>query len=189
MDDNSNFAQLILDNRREWNGFWYWREKPIGERGAVRNILEAAGVQVTNLVSADQDPPDCEAMLDGKLSGVEVTELIHRRTLERSIKAVRQRSRGEEPQRSEAYFVWDRDDLLAVLQALLNVKNLAKLKKSYERYVLIIHTDEFFLDRDKVRRFLDGASFRTSVITDAFLGLSYDPSSKGFPTFRLELAQ
>ena len=32
--------------------------------------------------------------------------------LERSIKAVRQRSRGEEPQKSEAYFDWDRDDLV-----------------------------------------------------------------------------
>lgn len=38
-------------------------------------------------------------------------ELVHEATLKRSIKAVRQRSRGEEPQKPEAYFVWDRDDL------------------------------------------------------------------------------
>jgi hypothetical protein len=83
--------------------------------------------------------------LDGKWSGVEVTELVHRATLERSIKAVRQRSRGEKPQKPEAYFVWGRDDLIAALQKLLVVKNSAKLKRSYERYVLVIHTDEFFL--------------------------------------------
>lgn len=71
----------------------------------------------------EQDPPDCEATLDGKWSGVEVTELVHRATLERSIKEVRQRSLGEEPQKPEAYFVWDRDDLVNALQKMLDVKN------------------------------------------------------------------
>ena len=135
-----------------------------------------------------QDPPDCEATLDGKWSGVEVTELVHRPTLERSIKAVRQRSRGEEPQKPEAYFVWDRDDPIAALQELLAVKDSAKLKRSYEQYVLVIHTDEVFLDSDRVERFLQGASFNTSLITRAFLGLSYEPG-KGYPVFALELGR
>ena len=96
MNNDDNFKQLVLENTREWNGFWFWRDKPVGERGAARNILEAAGVEVDGIKSLDlgQDPPDCEAMLDGKWSGVEVTELVHRPALERSIKAVRQRSRG-----------------------------------------------------------------------------------------------
>ena len=61
-------------------------------------------------------------------------------------------------------------------------------KRSYERYVLVIHTDEFFLDSDSVERFLKGASFNTSLITDAFLGLSYEPG-KGDPVFELELVR
>jgi hypothetical protein len=189
MNDDDDFKQLVLANTREWNGFWFWRDKPVGEHGAARNILEEAGVQIDGLRSLDpgQDPPDCEATLDGKWSGVEVTELVHRATLERSIKAVRQRSRGEEPQKPEAYFVWDRDDLIAAVQELLAVKDSAKLKRSYEQYVLVIHTDEFFLDSDRVERFLQGASFNTSLITHAFLGLSYEPG-KGYPVFALELA-
>jgi hypothetical protein len=100
---------------------------------------------------------------------------------------VRQRSRGEEPQKPEAYFIWDRDELVAALQKLLVVKNSAKLKRSYEQYVLVVHTDEFFLDSASVERFLRGASFKTSLINRAFLGLSYEPG-KGYPVFALELA-
>jgi hypothetical protein len=185
-DDDDNFAQLVLANQREWNSFWFWRDKPVGEHGIARDILEEAGVHVDGLESLDQDPPDCEATLDGQFSGIEVTELVHRPTLERSIKAVRQRSRGEEPQKPEAYFHWDRDDLIEALQKLLAVKNSAKLKRSYERYVLVIHTDEFFLDSDRVEMFLKGASFNTNLITHAFLGLSYE-LGKGYPVFPLEL--
>jgi hypothetical protein len=82
---DEDFKQLVLANKREWNSFWFWRDKPVGESGAARNILEAAGVQVDGLRSLDpDDPPDCEATLDGQFSGVEVTELVHRPTLERS---------------------------------------------------------------------------------------------------------
>jgi len=186
MNDDENFEQLILANTREWNSFWFWRDKPVGESGAARNILEAAKIQVTGLKSLVQDPPDCEATLDGQFSGIEVTELVHRPTLERSIKAVRQRSRGEEPEKPEAYFIWDRDYLVEVLQKLLDVKNSKTPKRSYEGYVLVIHTAEYLLDSNSVERFLKGASFNTSLITRAFLGLSYEPG-KGYPVFELEL--
>jgi hypothetical protein len=188
MNDDDDFKQLVLANTREWNGFWFWRDKPIAESGIARDILEGAGVQVDGLKSLEQDPPDCEATLDGQFSGIEVTELVHRPTLERSIKAVRQRSRGEEPQKPEAYFIWDRDELVAALQKLLVVKNSAKLKRSYEQYVLVVHTDEFFLDSASVERFLRGASFKTNLINRAFLGLSYEPG-KGYPVFELELVR
>ena len=180
MNDDDNFKQLVLANKREWNGFWYWRDKPVGERGAARNILDEAGVQVDDLRSLDpgQEPPDCEATLNGQFSGIEVTELVHRPTLERSIKAVRQRSRGEEPRRPEVYFAWDRDDLIEALQKMLDVKNSKKPKRSYERYVLVIHTAEYLLDSNSVEGFLKGASFNTNLITRAFLGLSYEPGKR-----------
>jgi len=187
-DDDDDLGRSILANTREWNSFWFWRDKPVGERGAVYEILEAAKVRVTDLRSLDEDqqPPDCEAMLDGQLSGIEVTELVDQPTLERSIKAVRQRSRGEEPQRPEAYFRWDRDSLIAGLQERLDVKNSKPPKRSYESYVLVIHTGEYLLDGDTVESFLQGANFKTSIITRAFLGLSYHPG-KGCPVFELEL--
>jgi len=190
MTDDDELGSSILANTREWNSYWIWRDKPVGERGAVRDILEAANIQVTDLKSLDQhqQPPDCEATLDGQLSGIEVTELVDQPTLERSIKAVRQRSRGEEPERPEAYFRWDRDSLIAALQQLLDAKNSKLPKRPYQRYVLVIPTDEHFLDSDNVEGFLQGARFKTSIISRAFLGLSYH-SGKGRPVFELELVR
>ena len=44
MNDDDNFEQLVLVNQREWNSFWFWRDKPVGERGIARDILEAVGI-------------------------------------------------------------------------------------------------------------------------------------------------
>jgi phytoene dehydrogenase-like protein len=127
-------------------------------------------------------------MLDGQFSGIEVTELVHRPTLERSIKAVRQRARGEEPGKHEAYFNWSREEFVGALQKLLDVKNSKPPPRTYERYVIVIHTAEFFLDSGTVERFLQGARFRSGLITRAFLGLQYEPA-KGYPVFELKLVR
>jgi hypothetical protein len=37
MNDDDNFKQLVHVNKRESNGFWFWRDKPVGERGIARN--------------------------------------------------------------------------------------------------------------------------------------------------------
>ncbi len=93
MDDDDNTAspstaqldrrELIGTNTRKWNSFWYWREKPIMESGAALALLEAANIRVEQLVSREpgHDPPDCEALLDGRWSGIEVTEVVHQRAL------------------------------------------------------------------------------------------------------------
>lgn len=198
VDDPLDWHELILKNKRPWGGFWSWRHKPFMERGATRDILEAVGLRVEELRSREEgeDPPDCEALVNGKWTGIEVTELVHRPTLERSLKAQKERAAGREPKRPEAYFNWDRDDLIAALQGLLDAKDTpGKVKGGpYDGYMLVIFTDEFFLDREIVSRFLVGATFHAAMISEAYLGLSYDPSYKaktggsGYPSFRLNLA-
>ena len=34
--DERSLAEIIDANVRPWNGFWSWRDKPIGEVGAAR---------------------------------------------------------------------------------------------------------------------------------------------------------
>jgi hypothetical protein len=55
--------------------------------------------------------------------------------------------------------------------------------------MLVVVTDEFFLDRSTVEEFLDGATFEGNLITDVFLALSYHPSPEpdggSCPVFRL----
>lgn len=188
-DDPNLLDELLKFKSRNWNDFWYSRDKPITEQEAARGILEQAGLNVVDLV-AGPNPPDCEAVLDGHFSGVEVTELLHQPTLERSLKAMKERQAGKQPRRSAAYFNWNRNDLLSALQSIIDRKDkgVRQLQaRRYERYVLVIHTDEFFLNRDTTKGFLEGAVFRANFITEAFLGISYEPIAQCCPVFRLEL--
>ena len=126
-----------------------------------------------------EDPPDCEATLDGRVSGVEVTELIEQPSLERNLRELK----------SPEYFDWDKPTFLAKLQERIDAKDRGWKGGPYEHRVLVIHTDEHILDRDIVGRFLAEARFRATLITDAFLGLSYhgsaEPSGGCYPVFRL----
>lgn len=186
-DDDVDFAQHLDANLRPWNGYWAWKDKPTGETGAAADILRGAGIHAEALVSrGDEDPPDCEAWVEGHLTGIEVTELVHQKTLERSLKALKLRAQGKEPDKAEAYFVWDRDDLLGALQDRIDSKDQAKLKGGpYERYILVVCTDEMFLSAPQVELWLAGAKFRADRITDVLLGLSYDPAQQCCPVFKL----
>jgi len=184
-------APLIERNVRPWNSYWYWRDKQSGSMGSPVKCSVRLGMKVANLVSRpqNQDPPDCEGILDG-WSGIEITELVHRPTLKRSIKAVKARAAGRQPEKSEAYYVWDRRDYLATVQQQIDDKDAATIKGGpYDRYVLVIHTGEFFLNRMTVNQFLQGARFSARlIITDVLVGLSYEPGF-GLPTFALDLTR
>jgi hypothetical protein len=191
-DDPTSLAEAIQANARSWNSYWSWKDKPVGERGAAHNILNAAGIHAEELVSRDegQDPPDCEATVNGCLTGIEVTELVHRPTLERSLKAQKHRALGKEPEKGEAYFIWEQADLLVALQDRIDAKDKGNLKGGpYKRYILVIHTDETFLEATKVEQWLTGTTFRARRITDVVLGLSYEPARKCCPVFKLRVCR
>jgi hypothetical protein len=180
MDDENNdwsdFGKIIRVNKRGANDYWYWRNKAEMEVDAARAVLEGSGCNVGQLESRNDDPPDCEAIVDGKRSGIEITELVHERSLKSTIKG------------SGQYFLWDRDDLLTKLQKLIQHKDRADIKGGpYDRYILVIVTDEFVLERGDVSRFLEGAEFSARHITDCFFGLSYHPATKSCPIFKLKL--
>jgi hypothetical protein len=174
----------VTDNFWDRHGF----NKSVQERGAARLILQSAGFEIAEFGSRQNDPPDCEGLLDGQWSAVEVTRLTHKETRTRSMKAVKQRAAGREPKIPEASYVWERADLLQAIQNLIKRKDLVDYKGStYQRHVLIIHTDEAYLNRSNVEQFLKGSDFRARSLNDVVLGLSYHPASGGYPTFRLNL--
>jgi hypothetical protein len=181
---------------RGWQDYWDWKDKSIKECGAAKDILEAAKLKIVDLKAREEkeQPPDCEAFLYGQWSGIEVSELMHRKTNARSIKAKKDRAAGKVPKRAEVFFSWPCDYLLAAIQARIDKKDAAHKVQGgpYERYVLVLHTAEMFLYRDHVERCLEGAA-RTKFINDVFFGLDYhpaDPITKeggGIPVFRLSL--
>ena len=48
---------------RGWQDYWDWKDKAVKECGAVKDVLEAAGVQFTGLRSCEDDPPDSKHLL------------------------------------------------------------------------------------------------------------------------------
>src|SRR5215470_3762148 len=62
---------------RVTDSFWDFHNKTEMECGAAEIILKAAEFDVSRLRRPKKDPPDCEGMLDGLWSAVELTRLTH----------------------------------------------------------------------------------------------------------------
>jgi|GEM_PF-4280385 hypothetical protein len=166
-----------MNARNSGRDFWYSKDKPLMEWGAVCEILVAAGLKIEgDVTNRTDDPPDCEAVIDGERCGIEATELVHQEALEQT------KHTGQ-----ELHFAWDKESFCRELQARITRKDCADKVKGgpYRRYILVVFTDELFLDRKTVETFIAGVSFRATFITDAFLGLSYDPAIKQCPAFKL----
>jgi hypothetical protein len=180
--DVRDLHDVMRANTRGANEYWYWRDRPIMELGIAREVLSASGIKLNDLSSRGrEDPPDCDAIIDGERCGIEVTELVHEKTLKKTIEG------------SPQYFLWDRNDLLSTLQRLIDRKDVPEKIKGgpYARYILIIVTDEFVLGQDEVSAFLEGARFKARIISDAFFALSYHPSHNGgsCPVFQLPIVR
>jgi hypothetical protein len=198
-DYDDELARIIRENRREWQHGRYWRDKSVGECGRIRDVLTAAKLDVRDLRSRPEidQPPDCEGTIDGQRCAFEDTELAHERMLKRSIKAQRERSEGKDPEKPEAHFVWDQASLLDALQERITEKDEGAERSKggpYARYMLVVWTEEMYLYRDVVEKFLQGACFRSTHITDAFLSLGYHASADAqgegeYPLFPLPLVK
>jgi hypothetical protein len=178
--DWGDFARAMQQNMRGGNDYWYWKDKSEMERGIALEVLTQAGLDIQQLRSrTPEDPPDCEAMIGGLMCGIEVTELLDQPTLESSIRG------------NEQMLVWDRETLCRELQRRIDRKDKPEKVKGgpYARYILVVATDEFLLSREAVARFLEGATFRTRLITEVYVGLSYDPWVKSCPVFQLKLVR
>jgi hypothetical protein len=77
------------------------------------------------------------------------------------------------------------------LHEIIGRKDRPRNAKAYAKYILVVVTDEFALGQADAAQFLNGATFNTKLITDAYLGLSYDPSFEGgsCPVFKLALSR
>jgi hypothetical protein len=73
---------------RGWQDYWDWaNDKPAKQLGAVKDVLEAAGVSFSDLRSCEDDPPDCEAFIDGQCSAIEHSELLCQENLQKNLRS------------------------------------------------------------------------------------------------------
>lgn len=177
----SSYLKKKNSRLRTANSYWYWPDKPVAERGAATKILAEAGFVVERLVScADGNlPPDCAATVDGVHAGIEVTELVHEKALAKSINNSR-----------SWWFVWDQRTFAERIQRIIDDKDRDVPRWQggpYSRRVLVVHTDETYLDHERVNGFLRGQRFSTTFFSEVVLGLPYDPFTQSHPTYRLSL--
>jgi hypothetical protein len=120
-------------------------DKSLEERGFAEDALTGGGFAFTDLRSLDDAPPDCSAIVDGELTGLEVTELIDEEAIKATLDARRQSPAG-----LDAYREWTQDLFRERLQQAINPK-LARVGAwkggPYQRRMLVIHTDEKTLER------------------------------------------
>ncbi|MCX5848074.1 MAG: hypothetical protein NTW65_01300 [Deltaproteobacteria bacterium] len=124
------------------------------------------------------DPPDCEATdLLGKHIGIEVTELVDPVAIQRlKISGLYE------------WAEWDRPKIIRAIDERLKAKDIpAKIKGGpYANYIIIIHTDEPYLNETYVNSLLRNINFeKRKLINRAFLLLSYDPKVKKYPYVEL----
>jgi hypothetical protein len=112
-------------------------------------------------------------------TGIEVTELVHWKCLTRSLESGR-----------VFWFPWDQGTFCAKIRDIIAKKEADGPQWQdgpYDRRLLVIPTDEPYLDQDTVARFLQGQRFQSKFFSDAVLGLPPLPATDFFPTFRVSL--
>ena len=183
---NGEILQMLWDAVERTKGyasFWDWPEKSIKERGVVRELLGAIRAEegqhgIRTLNANKFDPPDCIGIsLQGERVGFEVTELVDQATVERN--------RRGYPEWKE----WTPEELLAKVGCLLVGKDGKRLQGGpFDRYVVVIHTDEPLLQYEECAAILRGRKFGPfQQIDEAFFLFAPEPGRDSYPFLRLEL--
>lgn len=134
---------------------------------------------------SEKDPPDCYGMVAGKKFGIEVTELVHEKTV-----AAHQLGRNAErkgfpspPKAAEAWDAaqWTAGALRAKLAVIVEQKDKPAIGGPFSPYLVAIFTDEPTVTLELITEAMAGVTITSRYIDDAYLLLSYDPSAEGFP--------
>lgn len=185
-DDWRELAEDTAANHRPHAGHFSWEtDRSVAEAGVLKEFEEALAIDGQEFFSQARhrgpgnDPPDCEATNNsGGRIGIEITELVY----PASAAAARAK---------QAYDWKDwRKDLIPTLDRIIQRKDAPAVLNDppYSDYVLLVHTDEPWMELDHIRQSLTDHKFpATSLITRAYLLISYDPWEKRYPCIRLNI--
>ena len=161
---------------------WFDRSpsgKAVAEKGAVESLLESMNAtgraEYFGPRATGRDWPDCEAKnAAGETIAFEVTELVEAAAL----------SRKRQPRE------WSHDEIISRLAAVLEQKDQRGFGAGYAETVLLIHTDEFYLDPSQIETLLSAQRFplRHRNLTRAFLLFGYSPQLVRCPYVEVQLA-
>lgn len=185
-DEWQDLDEDLAANQRPHAGHFSWEtDQSVAEVGVLNEFVGALAFDGQEFFSQPRhrgpgnDPPDCEADDNaGGRIGIEITELVDPPSAAAA--------------RANQNYDWKdwRPDLIPALDRILRKKDApVTLKDSpYSEYVLLVHTDEPWIELDHVRTSLTIHVFpATSLITRAYLLISYDPLEQRYPCIRLNI--
>ena len=192
--DSSEPAAIIGEAKKEegrgYADYWHYSDGPIAEVG-VANILadhltHTEGRSWKSLESLKDDPPDV-LLVSTSLHrvGVEVTELVDQKTLERHLGASGLKD----------WAVWTSDTVAHRIVQLIEQKDrkLAARTGQFDEVFVAVFTDEPMITVELAQQALLNVSVSVANIQRAFLILSYHPEfnknqfPQGIPVFSVQL--
>jgi hypothetical protein len=156
------------------------RDREQAELGVAEEVirsLELGGLrQLTNLSSNRPDPPDCICVNEaGDRVAIEVSEVV-------CADAARLNAHGH-----DVYRDWQPGEFCDRISLQLATKDSKQFHGGpYAEIVACLFTDEPIMNSDRVAKELENALFGPfRQLTSAYLVLSYDPATKGYPLYVL----
>jgi hypothetical protein len=187
-DEVARLMHLAREKRRGYADFWQWPpDKKMAEWHVARTVLKfltaIGGGEVISLEPAERDPPDCVAVLrDGLRVGIEVTELVDAKMAKGHGARTAAERRGKPPNPEKAVAAdeiawWGAAELREAIVRAVATKDVLANGGPYDRYLVILHTDEDTITQSVLGDALAGPRIDTRHIDQAFVLLSYDPAA------------
>ena len=204
-----------MEDEDDWDGvkhhtkifdpFSIMKDKAVNEWGLVNTLLAELAIDSSSLrsVSLGNDPPDCTLEFSGKLVGIEVVGLMDQRARELTARARWKSEACTEQLNWETRAVlavhdaiWTRDTFHAAARELALTKDEKvragirdkKAASECDKFWLVIHSDEMYLNSRTVSEFANGFKLNSGVFERIYLVLSYEPDGNEgrYPYFQLK---
>lgn len=177
-DDDAEILRLMreaIENSRDYASYWEWKlDKRQAELHAAqvlsRFLFPGRDYSVSNVIN---DPPDALAQIGSSRFGIEVTEIVDRKAVER---AANRKKRGLPIEYDWAD--WNADRLLKSLSDGIAAKDqkLSKASHDYDELLLAFVTDETMIHPELVGSVVGSVHANPKFIDKAFVILSYHPA-------------
>ena len=190
MLDDPEFVQMLREavvetEKRSYATFRVFQNRSIAELGTVRDLIAAIKAEkgqhgFRSLKINKPDPPDCVGINSrDERVGFEVTELVDGTTIKQN-----QRGRSE-------WKEWGPEEFRSKLGSILATKDGKRLLGGpYDKFVVVVHTDEPLLPHEECNAMLTGHRFGPfRQIDEAYLLFSSQPWCDFDPYIQLTLAK
>jgi hypothetical protein len=169
--------EALMPEVRPYAAFWEWygeRKKQVKEGGVMADFLVANESQrladYADVQAVDDDPPDFRATShDGKMIGIELTELVSDEAIRANVKArdqvnatlpseVSPQDRAMALLQASKYKDWTRSEVITAVEERLRSKD-GKNYEGYSEVHVIVHTDEPTVPADEYVPWLENHEF------------------------------